>query len=159
MASPAADIGPSHQHHPVTDSAADSAFQEAQKWIEVSAMTNTPSRAPSHCNLVLWLWGFWFVSAKTPFHLIYFCQVTCWKSMCSNWLINLMKIYKYCRCFHSWCTCCSVKCWSNVFIKQLNIEMNAVNVTLLSWRIHILTAVRPIQFITQHSITFSTYLQ
>ncbi|CAJ1059114.1 LIM and calponin homology domains-containing protein 1-like isoform X4 [Xyrichtys novacula] len=35
MASPAADIGPSHQHHhPVTESAADSAFQEAQKWIE-----------------------------------------------------------------------------------------------------------------------------
>ncbi|TMS17053.1 LIM and calponin homology domains-containing protein 1 [Larimichthys crocea] len=34
MASPVADIGPSHQHHPVTDSAADSAFQEAQTWIE-----------------------------------------------------------------------------------------------------------------------------
>ncbi|XP_070818120.1 LIM and calponin homology domains-containing protein 1 isoform X8 [Chaetodon trifascialis] len=34
MASPVADIGPSHQHHPVTESAADSAFQEAQKWIE-----------------------------------------------------------------------------------------------------------------------------
>ncbi|XP_074529522.1 LIM and calponin homology domains-containing protein 1-like isoform X2 [Halichoeres trimaculatus] len=34
MASPAADIGPSHQHHPVTESGADSAFQEAQKWIE-----------------------------------------------------------------------------------------------------------------------------
>ncbi|XP_067373954.1 LIM and calponin homology domains-containing protein 1-like isoform X15 [Channa argus] len=36
MASPVADIGQSHQHHPVTESAADSAFQEAQKWIEVS---------------------------------------------------------------------------------------------------------------------------
>ncbi|XP_070769044.1 LIM and calponin homology domains-containing protein 1-like [Enoplosus armatus] len=34
MASPVADIGPSHQHHPVTESAADCAFQEAQKWIE-----------------------------------------------------------------------------------------------------------------------------
>ncbi|XP_029367607.1 LIM and calponin homology domains-containing protein 1-like isoform X6 [Echeneis naucrates] len=34
MASPAADIGQSHQHHPGTESAADSAFQEAQKWIE-----------------------------------------------------------------------------------------------------------------------------
>nr|XP_046261476.1 LIM and calponin homology domains-containing protein 1 isoform X7 [Scatophagus argus] len=34
MASPVADIGPSHQHHPVTESAAHSAFQEAQKWIE-----------------------------------------------------------------------------------------------------------------------------
>ncbi|XP_056898973.1 LIM and calponin homology domains-containing protein 1 isoform X4 [Takifugu flavidus] len=34
MASPAADLGPSHQHHPVSDSAADSAFQEAQTWIE-----------------------------------------------------------------------------------------------------------------------------
>ncbi|KAM3612525.1 uncharacterized protein V6R79_009827 [Siganus canaliculatus] len=34
MASPVADIGPSHQHHPATESAADSAFQEAQKWIE-----------------------------------------------------------------------------------------------------------------------------
>ncbi|XP_068450198.1 LIM and calponin homology domains-containing protein 1-like isoform X2 [Clinocottus analis] len=31
MASPVADIGQSHQHHPVTESAA---FQEAQKWIE-----------------------------------------------------------------------------------------------------------------------------
>nr|XP_020508679.1 LIM and calponin homology domains-containing protein 1 isoform X7 [Labrus bergylta] len=34
MASPVADIGPSHQHHPGTESAADAAFQEAQKWIE-----------------------------------------------------------------------------------------------------------------------------
>lgn len=35
MASPVADIGQSHQqHHP--DSAADSAFREAQTWIEVS---------------------------------------------------------------------------------------------------------------------------
>ncbi|XP_034545928.1 LIM and calponin homology domains-containing protein 1-like isoform X3 [Notolabrus celidotus] len=34
MASPAAVIGPSHQHPPLTESAADSAFQEAQKWIE-----------------------------------------------------------------------------------------------------------------------------
>ncbi|XP_039975171.1 LIM and calponin homology domains-containing protein 1-like isoform X3 [Xiphias gladius] len=34
MASPVADIGQSHQHHPATESAADSAFQEAQKWIE-----------------------------------------------------------------------------------------------------------------------------
>ncbi|XP_023249384.1 LIM and calponin homology domains-containing protein 1 isoform X2 [Seriola lalandi dorsalis] len=34
MASPVADIGQSHQHHPVPESAADSAFQEAQKWIE-----------------------------------------------------------------------------------------------------------------------------
>ncbi|XP_068596173.1 LIM and calponin homology domains-containing protein 1-like [Brachionichthys hirsutus] len=36
MASPAADIGASHQHHPGsrTESAADSAFQEAQTWIE-----------------------------------------------------------------------------------------------------------------------------
>uniref|UniRef100_A0A1A8IL94 LIM and calponin homology domains 1b n=1 Tax=Nothobranchius kuhntae TaxID=321403 RepID=A0A1A8IL94_NOTKU len=35
MASPAADIGHSHQqHHPVTESAAEPAFQEAQKWIE-----------------------------------------------------------------------------------------------------------------------------
>ncbi|XP_031722716.1 LOW QUALITY PROTEIN: LIM and calponin homology domains-containing protein 1 [Anarrhichthys ocellatus] len=35
MASPVADIGQSHQHHPVTEeSAADSAFQEAQEWIE-----------------------------------------------------------------------------------------------------------------------------
>ncbi|XP_026213072.1 LIM and calponin homology domains-containing protein 1 isoform X6 [Anabas testudineus] len=34
MASPAADIGQSHQHHPETESAADSAFREAQKWIE-----------------------------------------------------------------------------------------------------------------------------
>lgn len=36
MASPVADIGQSHQHHPVSESAADSASQEAQKWIEVS---------------------------------------------------------------------------------------------------------------------------
>ncbi|XP_028444980.1 LIM and calponin homology domains-containing protein 1 isoform X8 [Perca flavescens] len=36
MASPVADIGQSHQHHPVTDSAADSAFQEAQTWIEAA---------------------------------------------------------------------------------------------------------------------------
>ncbi|XP_062249815.1 LIM and calponin homology domains-containing protein 1-like isoform X8 [Platichthys flesus] len=34
MASPAADTGQSHQHHPASDSAADSAFQEAQTWIE-----------------------------------------------------------------------------------------------------------------------------
>ncbi|XP_030594837.1 LIM and calponin homology domains-containing protein 1 isoform X1 [Archocentrus centrarchus] len=34
MASPAADIGQSHQHHPVNESAAQSAFLEAQKWIE-----------------------------------------------------------------------------------------------------------------------------
>ncbi|XP_059201860.1 LIM and calponin homology domains-containing protein 1-like [Centropristis striata] len=34
MASPVADIVQSHQHHPVTESAADSAFQEAQTWIE-----------------------------------------------------------------------------------------------------------------------------
>ncbi|XP_070692609.1 LIM and calponin homology domains-containing protein 1-like [Pempheris klunzingeri] len=34
MASPAADTGPSHQHHPETEAATDSAFQEAQKWIE-----------------------------------------------------------------------------------------------------------------------------
>lgn len=34
MASPVADIGQSHQHHLVSDSAADSAVQEAQKWIE-----------------------------------------------------------------------------------------------------------------------------
>ncbi|XP_030001030.1 LIM and calponin homology domains-containing protein 1 isoform X7 [Sphaeramia orbicularis] len=34
MASPVADIGQCHQHHPGTESAADSAFQEAQKWIE-----------------------------------------------------------------------------------------------------------------------------
>ncbi|XP_034738879.1 LIM and calponin homology domains-containing protein 1-like isoform X11 [Etheostoma cragini] len=36
MASPVADIGQSHQHHPVTNSAADSAFQEAQTWIEAA---------------------------------------------------------------------------------------------------------------------------
>ncbi|XP_047209029.1 LIM and calponin homology domains-containing protein 1-like isoform X2 [Girardinichthys multiradiatus] len=36
MASPVADLGQSHQHHPVTESAADSAFQEAQKWIEAA---------------------------------------------------------------------------------------------------------------------------
>lgn len=36
MASPVADIGQSHQHHPESESAADSAFHEAQKWIEVS---------------------------------------------------------------------------------------------------------------------------
>ncbi|XP_035860418.1 LIM and calponin homology domains-containing protein 1 isoform X9 [Sander lucioperca] len=36
MASPVADIGQSHQHHPVTDSATDSAFQEAQTWIEAA---------------------------------------------------------------------------------------------------------------------------
>uniref|UniRef100_A0A3Q3MRP2 LIM and calponin homology domains 1 n=1 Tax=Mastacembelus armatus TaxID=205130 RepID=A0A3Q3MRP2_9TELE len=34
MASPVADIGQSHQHHPQTETAADSAFLEAQKWIE-----------------------------------------------------------------------------------------------------------------------------
>ncbi|XP_042077679.1 LIM and calponin homology domains-containing protein 1 isoform X1 [Haplochromis burtoni] len=34
MASPVADIGQSHQHHPVNESAAQSAFLEAQKWIE-----------------------------------------------------------------------------------------------------------------------------
>ncbi|XP_075904154.1 LIM and calponin homology domains-containing protein 1-like isoform X7 [Nelusetta ayraudi] len=34
MASPVAGIGASHQHHPASESAADSAFQEAQKWIE-----------------------------------------------------------------------------------------------------------------------------
>ncbi|XP_076005126.1 LIM and calponin homology domains-containing protein 1-like isoform X2 [Genypterus blacodes] len=34
MASPVADIGQSHQHHPVPESAAHSAFLEAQKWIE-----------------------------------------------------------------------------------------------------------------------------
>uniref|UniRef100_UPI003AAA8C19 LIM and calponin homology domains-containing protein 1-like n=1 Tax=Centroberyx gerrardi TaxID=166262 RepID=UPI003AAA8C19 len=34
MASPVADIGQSHQHLPLTESAADSAFLEAQKWIE-----------------------------------------------------------------------------------------------------------------------------
>ncbi|XP_054872538.1 LIM and calponin homology domains-containing protein 1 isoform X2 [Amphiprion ocellaris] len=36
MASPVTDIGQSHQHHPATESAADSAFQEAQKWIEAA---------------------------------------------------------------------------------------------------------------------------
>ncbi|XP_038164012.1 LIM and calponin homology domains-containing protein 1-like isoform X5 [Cyprinodon tularosa] len=36
MASPAADFGQSHQHPPVTQSAADSAFLEAQKWIEAA---------------------------------------------------------------------------------------------------------------------------
>lgn len=40
MASPATDAGSSHQHHPVTESAADSALQEAQKWIEVSTNTD-----------------------------------------------------------------------------------------------------------------------
>ncbi|XP_033989686.1 LIM and calponin homology domains-containing protein 1-like isoform X6 [Trematomus bernacchii] len=34
MASPVADIGQSHQHPPVSEAAADSAFQEAQTWIE-----------------------------------------------------------------------------------------------------------------------------
>ncbi|PWA18755.1 hypothetical protein CCH79_00005570 [Gambusia affinis] len=34
MASPVADLGQSHQHHPVSESASDSAFLEAQKWIE-----------------------------------------------------------------------------------------------------------------------------
>lgn len=52
MASPAADIGAPHQHHPVTDSAADSAFLEAQKWIEVSAITNTSYCAPSQVGIV-----------------------------------------------------------------------------------------------------------
>lgn len=43
MASPAADVGQSHQHHPGTESAADSAFLEAQKWIEVSPRTRAES--------------------------------------------------------------------------------------------------------------------
>ncbi|XP_029918070.1 LIM and calponin homology domains-containing protein 1-like isoform X2 [Myripristis murdjan] len=34
MASPVSDPGQSHQHHPGSESAADSAFLEAQKWIE-----------------------------------------------------------------------------------------------------------------------------
>lgn len=45
MASPVADIGQSHQHHPVTESAADSASHEAQKWIEVSH--REPAQNPS----------------------------------------------------------------------------------------------------------------
>ncbi|KAM7389065.1 hypothetical protein PAMP_023062 [Pampus punctatissimus] len=45
MASPVADIGQSHQHHPGTEAAADSAFQEAQKWIE-AAVNNTTL----HCD-------------------------------------------------------------------------------------------------------------
>uniref|UniRef100_A0A3Q2R1L1 LIM and calponin homology domains 1 n=1 Tax=Fundulus heteroclitus TaxID=8078 RepID=A0A3Q2R1L1_FUNHE len=36
MASPVADLGQSHQHHLVTESAADAAFLEAQKWIEAA---------------------------------------------------------------------------------------------------------------------------
>ncbi|XP_054886549.1 LIM and calponin homology domains-containing protein 1-like isoform X3 [Poeciliopsis prolifica] len=36
MASPVADLGQSHQHHPVSEWAADSAFLEAQKWIEAA---------------------------------------------------------------------------------------------------------------------------
>ncbi|XP_023184275.1 LIM and calponin homology domains-containing protein 1 isoform X7 [Xiphophorus maculatus] len=36
MASPVADLGQSHQHQPVPESAADSAFLEAQKWIEAA---------------------------------------------------------------------------------------------------------------------------
>ncbi|KAM4733261.1 LOW QUALITY PROTEIN: LIM and calponin homology domains-containing protein 1-like [Anableps anableps] len=36
MASPVAELGQSHQHHPVSESAADSAFLEAQKWIEAA---------------------------------------------------------------------------------------------------------------------------
>lgn len=44
MASPVADVGQSHQHHPVPESAADSAFHEAQKWIEVSH--GTPAHTP-----------------------------------------------------------------------------------------------------------------
>ncbi|XP_016526405.1 LIM and calponin homology domains-containing protein 1 isoform X5 [Poecilia formosa] len=36
MASPVADLGQSHQHHPGSESAADSAFLEAQKWIEAA---------------------------------------------------------------------------------------------------------------------------
>ncbi|XP_043982426.1 LIM and calponin homology domains-containing protein 1-like isoform X3 [Gambusia affinis] len=36
MASPVADLGQSHQHHPVSESASDSAFLEAQKWIEAA---------------------------------------------------------------------------------------------------------------------------
>lgn len=47
MASPVADIGQSHQHHPVTELAADSAFREAQKWIEVS------DREPAQSSSVL----------------------------------------------------------------------------------------------------------
>ncbi|XP_032410485.1 LIM and calponin homology domains-containing protein 1 isoform X5 [Xiphophorus hellerii] len=36
MASPVTDLGQSHQHQPVPESAADSAFLEAQKWIEAA---------------------------------------------------------------------------------------------------------------------------
>lgn len=36
MASPAADRGQPHQRHPLSESASEPAFLEAQKWIEVS---------------------------------------------------------------------------------------------------------------------------
>lgn len=62
MASPVADIGQSHQHHPVTESAAESAFQEAQKWIEVSHGAQTlfqllSTLLPCHAGVVLSLCG------------------------------------------------------------------------------------------------------
>lgn len=80
MASPVADIGPSHQHHPATESAADSAFQEAQKWIEVSTTTDSKSSVNSEvlcfpfccrCFVVI----MWPTSAATsPFDFFFFAS-------------------------------------------------------------------------------------
>lgn len=82
MASPVADIGPSHQHHTATESAADSAFQEAQKWIEVS--TNTDSKFcinslalcfPCRAGILLSLCGLGLLpisAATSPFDFFFF---------------------------------------------------------------------------------------
>lgn len=56
MASPVSDTGASHQqqHHPASSqAAADSAFQEAQKWIEVSADTPREGCGLLRCLVVL----------------------------------------------------------------------------------------------------------
>lgn len=94
MASPVADIGQSHhQHqHPVTESAADSAFQEAQKWIEVSdwklntvkgnsLVTMLPFRAGVLCcNCVALVTGLLAtcICSALSMAVFFYCFVTCW---------------------------------------------------------------------------------
>ena len=72
MASPVADIGQSHQHPPVSEAAADSAFQEAQTWIEVSDKTESKYCVNSS--------GLWFIFRTGV--LLSLCGLSYWLAAC-----------------------------------------------------------------------------
>lgn len=75
MASAVTDAGSSHQHQPLTESAADSAFQETQKWIEVSP--NTDHSFSCCCHGVTHTHYLYLQRIHSTFFSYRF--VTCWK--------------------------------------------------------------------------------